>query len=111
MIFMELFEVRDIRDSYFSEAMKIYLDSFPANERQSIDLIQKRFNENRYQLFVGTIVDEAVVFSLIYRFNNPDFYLLDYYAVKENYRNKKLGTDFLKALFKEMKLNEEEVFL
>ena len=76
-IFMNLFEVGDIRDSCFSEAMKIYLDSFPANERQSIDLIKKRFNENRYQLFVGTIGDEVAVFSLIYRFKHPDFYLRD----------------------------------
>ena len=110
-IFMNLFEVGDIRDSCFSEAMKIYLDSFPANERQSIDLIKKRFNENRYQLFVGTIGDEVAVFSLIYRFKHPDFYLLDYYAVKANYRDQKLGTDFLKALFNEMKLNENKVFL
>ncbi len=108
---MELFEVGDIRDAYFSEAMKIYLDSFPGNERQSIDLIQKRFNENRYQMFVGTIGDEAVVFSLIYRFKDPDFYLLDYYAVKINYRNKKLGTEFLKTLFKEMELDENNTFL
>ena len=108
---MELFKVGNIKESYFLEAMKIYLDSFPTNERQSIDLIQKRFNENRYQLFVGTIGDEVTVFSLIYRFKHPDFYLLDYYAVKKNYRNKKLGTDFLKTLFKEMKLDEKNIFL
>ena len=108
---MELFEVRDIKDLYFSEAMKIYLDSFPANERQSIALIQKRFKENRYQLFVGTIGDEITVFSLIYRFKHPNYYLLDYYAVKVNYRDQKLGTDFLKALFKEMNLDEKEIFL
>ncbi len=108
---MKILNVKDIEDFYFSEAMKIYLDSFSAKERQSIELIQKQIKENRNKLFIGIIRNDLVVFSLIYKFKNPKFYLLDYYGVNQNYRNQKIGTFFLKALFKEMKLDENEIFL
>ncbi len=108
---MQLREIRDSHDHDFEESMKIYFDSFPENERQSENIIKSRIKAGRNQLFGGYEQNELTIFALIYFFNNQKFSLLDYYAVKKEFRGKGLGKLFLKELFELLKLKEKKSFL
>ena len=99
MIYMvEFSEIRDITHNDFKEAIKIYEESFPSNERQSIDTIKKRIKENLYQMFIGRSKDKVVFMALLYPLKNTDFILLDYIVTDENFRDKGIGTDFIKNI-------------
>lgn len=108
---MEIREIYDANTADFSEAIKIYVDNFEPNVRHPVELIYKRFFEDRYRLFVGKQEKDIIVFALVYRSNDPDFLLLDYYAVRTDYRDKGIGTEFLKELFKVLRLNEKGIVL
>ena len=108
---MEIREIYNANTAEFSEAIKIYVDNFEANVRHPVELIIKRIHEERYRLFVGKQEKDIIVFALVYRLNHPDFLLLDYYAVREGYRDKGIGTEFLKKLFEILRLNKKEIYL
>ena len=91
-------EIKDINHKDFEEAIKMYEESFPSNERQSIDTIKKRIKENLYQMFIGRLKNEVVFMALLYQLKNTDFVLLDYMATEENFRNKGIGTRFIKNI-------------
>ena len=95
---VEYQEVNDYSSELFSEAMKIYVDSFPANERQSIQTIKERMDANKSRLYVGTNNNQVVCMALVWYFSESEFVLLDYMAVKENYRQHQIGSDFFKHL-------------
>jgi len=97
-------EVRKISHKDFKEAIKIYEDSFPANERQPVDIIKKRIKKNLYQMFIGCLDGEVVFMALLYELKNTDFVLLDYMATKENFRGKGIGQKFVENMKKELKL-------
>ncbi len=99
MIYMSKFsEIRDIAHNDFKEAIKIYEESFPSNERQSKDTIKKRIKGNLYRMFIGRSKDKVVFMALLYPLKNTDFVLLDYMVTDEDFRNKGMGTDFIKNI-------------
>jgi len=91
-------EIGETPHKDFKEAIKIYEESFPSNERQSIDTIKKRIEKNLYQMFIGRLKDKVVFMALLYQLKNTDFILLDYMVTDENFRNKGIGTDFIKNI-------------
>jgi len=91
-------EIKDINHKDFEEAIRIYEDSFPLNERQSIDTIKKRIEGNLYQMFIGRSKDKVVFMALLYPLKNTDFILLDYMVTDKNFRNKGMGTEFIKNI-------------
>ena len=76
----------------FNQAIDIYLDSFQANERQTIDEVKNRIQRNIYMMIVMKNKEAVIGFSLIHPFKNQKFGLLDYLAVKKEYRNRKIGS-------------------
>jgi len=82
----------------FKEAIKIYDESFPSNERQSIDTIKQRIEKNLYQMFIGRSKNKVVFMALLYPLKNTDFILLDYMATDENFRDEDIGTNFIKNI-------------
>ncbi len=108
---MQLKEIRDTNNYDFKEIMMLYLDSFPENERQSEVLIKARIRSGRNQMFGGYEQSKLFTFALIYYFNNPKFCLLDYYAVRKEFRGKGLGKFFLKSLFEALKLKEKKSYI
>jgi GNAT superfamily N-acetyltransferase len=95
-------EIKDINHKDFEEAIRIYEESFPSNERQFKDTIKKRIKGNLYQMFIGRLKDKVVFMALLYPLKNTDFVLLDYMVTEENFRNKGIGTNFIKNILEEI---------
>ncbi|MGD0710829.1 MAG: GNAT family N-acetyltransferase [Bacteroidales bacterium] len=97
---MEIFyiEITSSNDIHFADAIKIYFDSFPSNERQPLPVMKKRIEEGRSKLYVGFHRDEIVCIAFMYHFNRSDFVFLDYMAVIERFRNHKIGSSFFSFL-------------
>jgi GNAT superfamily N-acetyltransferase len=80
------------------DALKIYTDSFPPNERHSADVIRDRLARGRYILIVGRVQKEVVFFALLWALEGSEFVLLDYMATKSGYRRRGIGSAFLKRI-------------
>ena len=91
-------EILSVKNNYFKQAMLIYDEAFPSNEKHPIDLIQNRIINGHSKLYVGIIDGEVVCMSLIWNFNDLEFVLLDYMAVSSNYRNNNLGSQLFQFL-------------
>ena len=99
IIYHEISNTSDIR---YTEALQIYLDSFPANERQPLAVIKHRITIGFSKLYVGIHRNEIVCIALMYHFNNSDFVFLDYMAVVEKFRNHKIGGSFFSYLLEKV---------
>ena len=97
---LEFQDIVDVEDAYFNQAIQIYDEAFPSNEKQSIDIIINRINERKSRLVVGIIESEVVCMSLIWDFNSLHFVLLDYMADSKNNRNKNIGSQLFHHLSK-----------
>ena len=97
---IEFQEIVNVDEDYFHQAIQIYDEAFPSNEKQSLDIIKNRILERKSKLVVGIIESEVVCMSLIWEFDSLDFVLLDYMAVSKNHRNNNLGTQLFQYLSK-----------
>ena len=79
-------ELSNLKDNEFIEAINIYLDSFPANERQPVSLIKDRIENGQSKLHLGYKNKKIVCIALLWHFRDSDFVLLDYLAVDKKYR-------------------------
>jgi ribosomal protein S18 acetylase RimI-like enzyme len=91
-------QISNTNDIHFEKAIKIYNESFPANERQPLFIIKKRIKEAKSKLFVGLLNNEVIGMALLWDFSDLEFVLLDYMAVDIEYRNNKFGTRLFKFL-------------
>ncbi len=82
----------------FKDAIIIYEESFPSNERQTKETIEQRIKENIYQMFIGYLKNSVVFMALLLNLKDSDFVLLDYMVTKEEFRNRGIGTKFLKKI-------------
>lgn len=80
------------------DAIGIYLNSFPANERHSVELIRQRVEAGSSQLHIGRMGDDVVCMALLWPFKAISFVLLDYLAVKNGYRGANIGSQFMDYL-------------
>jgi hypothetical protein len=99
----ECFQVVDTKHGFYQDAMQIYFDSFPPNERQPLSKIAVRVAAGKSLLFVGTLNSEVIAMALLWDFNNSPFTLLDYMAVAEKSRNQSYGTNFFNILTDQIK--------
>lgn len=95
-------EIADTNDIHYVEAVKIYFDSFPSNERQPLTVLKKRIQEGRSKLYVGLHSEEIVCIAFMYHFNTTDFVFLDYMAVIEKFQNHKIGSNFFAFLLEKV---------
>lgn len=91
-------QVQIAHSKLFSDAMEIYLESFPANERQCIDVIKKRIDAGDSKLYIGKFENEVVCIGMLWNLKHSRFVLLDYLAVKAKYRNLKIGSNLVNYL-------------
>jgi GNAT superfamily N-acetyltransferase len=80
------------------DALEIYADSFPANERHPADVIRERVANERYRLIVGREQNEIVFFALLWPLRGSEFVLLDYMATKSSHRGGGIGAAFLDSV-------------
>ena len=96
-------EIKDINHKDFRDAIILYEESFPSNERQSKEIIKERIEKNIYQMFIGYLKNKVVFMALLYNLKNTDFMLLDYMVTKEKFRGKGIGSQFIKDILKKTK--------
>lgn len=92
-------EVKDTNTKEFNEAMNIYSESIPATERQSTDTIKERVGNGKEKLFIQTVEGTVALMALLYPLEGTEFVLLDYMAVKEEYRKSGIGSEFLQNIY------------
>ncbi len=108
---VKFYENNDTNHKDFEDAIKIYIESFPPNERHSIATIKTRIESGYYRLFIGRLENEVVFMALFWPLKNTEFILFDYMAVKKNYRNKGIGTKFLENIFDILKVKDRYLIL
>jgi GNAT superfamily N-acetyltransferase len=96
---MEITKIETNQKETLEEVFKIYEASFPANERQTLETLKIRLKENKEVLFAAKISHEVVGIGFLFDLLGSDFLLLDYLAVGEGHRGKRIG----EALFAHLK--------
>lgn len=91
-------QVAPTHNQPIEDAIAIYLNSFPANERHSVELIRQRVEAGSSQLHIGRMGDDVVCMALLWPFKAIPFILLDYLAVKNGYRGANIGSGFMEYL-------------
>jgi GNAT superfamily N-acetyltransferase len=88
-------QIRDTRSEVYREVMDVYINSFPSNERQSLDTIEQRVIKGKTTLFV--LFEEKIVvgFAMLLNLAKSQFVLLDYFAIKSEFRSKGWGSRLL----------------
>jgi len=108
---VEFVEIKDVNHSDFKEAMRIYTESFPPNERHPVDTIKQRLKDDRYRLYIGKLGHKVVFMSLLYPLKNTNFILFDYMATDRHYQNRGVGAEFVKTLIKSLGKNKPNKYL
>ena len=90
--------IENIHSANFRAATDIYIQSFPANERQPLSVIEQRVKDGLSLMFTAELDNKTLAFGLLWPFQNSQFILLDYLAVAPGYRQSNLGS----ALFRYM---------
>lgn len=90
--------INNLNSPHFNDAMRIYLDSFPSNERHPIDTIKQRIQSGKQELYIGIDNENVVCIALLWYFDELNFILLDYFAVTEECRGKRIGSEFFRYL-------------
>jgi len=96
---VKFYEISDTNHEDFKEAIEIYNESFPSNERHKTSTIKERVAKGLYRVVVGRLKNEVVFMALFWPLRNTEFILFDYLAVKKNYRNRGIGTKFMENIF------------
>lgn len=89
--------------AFVNQALDIYINSFPSNERHPIEIIKERINKQKSVLYVGIEDHKVNCFALIWNLQESNFTLLDYFAVEEKQRNKGIGAQFYNFLINEIR--------
>lgn len=95
---MEFREINQTDSSEFQQAMEIYREAFPANERHSLSTVVERVNRGLNRLYVAGLNGEVTFLALLWPLKDTQFILLDYIATKANHRGKGIASAFLTTL-------------
>lgn len=104
---LKFHEIQDTDKEIFKDAIQIYVDSFPDNQRLSVDLMIRRVQEGIHQIFVGLLKDKAVFMATLHPLKNTDFILLEYLATDENFRGQGIGKLFFQYISQVLKDNHK----
>ena len=106
------YEIKKFTIKYHQDLKKIYLDSFNKENRYSLIKLLLNLYFKRANIYVLLIKND--ISSFLYSIENKNERFILYLAVKENYRNKGIGTYLLKWYLnanndKEIYLNIDEI--
>ncbi|MCT7987052.1 GNAT family N-acetyltransferase [Laspinema olomoucense] len=88
---LEIVQLTDINHPDFQGALQIYLDSFPASERQPLEILEARLSNQLYQWFIAKTENQVVGIALLYPLKPSDFIVLDYLGIDKDYRSRGIG--------------------
>ena len=88
---------------YYEQAIAIYEQSLPANERQPRSVIEDRLNQCLCTLYAVMEEDSVIGMMVIWIFEETPFTFLDYLAVHHDYRGKGIGEFCMNLIREEFK--------
>jgi len=103
--------ISDSSSTEYRDAMGIYLEAFPDNERQSLAKIKHRVEHGNYSLIMVKKNRSVAGFSLLCPFPDLNFGLLDYMAVQKDQRNRGIGSKLFAKTFEFLKQGIPSSFL
>lgn len=106
----EILEIVDVDSILFIDAIQIYVDSFPLEERQSIITIKDRIINKQIKFFVYQQSNLVLGICILWDFSILKTYFVDYFAIRKDARSSGHGLFFLNELFKNIN-NEYSVVL
>lgn len=95
---------------FFKQAMDIYHVSFPANEKQPVSLLAERISRGDCSLQVAIVDQKVVGMALVWVFKDTRYGLLDYLAVKPEYRGSGIGAFCMKAIQNNM-ISQQKILI
>ncbi|MGB8194016.1 MAG: hypothetical protein WCF67_18930 [Chitinophagaceae bacterium] len=95
---VEFIKIDNTESKEFADALSIYINSFPANERHPESLIEERVHLGLNILYIGQIESQTVFMALLWPFEDTVFTLLDYMATNASSRGQQLGSRFLQYM-------------
>ena len=108
---IEFSVVLDIASAEFKDAMEIYLEAFPDNERQPLDKIKYRVEQGYSSLIIAKRDKAVAGFSLLCPFRDLHFGLLDYMAVEKGQRSLGTGSKLFAKTYEFLKKDASSSFL
>jgi len=103
--------VSDTSSTEFRDAMGIYSDAFPDNERQPLAKIKYRVEHGNYSLIIAQKNKSVAGFSLLCPFKDLNFSLLDYMAVQKDQSSLGIGSKLFAKTMEFLKLDIPSSFL
>lgn len=80
----------------FNTIWEIYENSFPEDERRSLDKQKKLLSNPRYSF--NPIYDKNKIVAFTAIWNLPNFIFIEHFAIKKEFRGKGYGTKILKNI-------------
>lgn len=90
------YQVTETESSDFKAAIAIYEEAFPEKERASTSFLAEKIRTKSYQLFVKLENNQIVFVAILCEPILEKFVLLGYLATHAHFRNRGLGTSFMK---------------
>ncbi|MGC9503381.1 GNAT family N-acetyltransferase [Baaleninema sp.] len=100
---IRFFQTDDVGGDDCARALDIYEAAFPARERVSRAKVIDRITRGVYELWIGKDGETVVFMTILYSLQDSDLVLLGYIATDAAYRNRGIGSAFLKDLLKHLK--------
>lgn len=94
---MQIERVAHSSDPRFGEALAIYHEAFPLNERRPDSLMAKGLDNGKFEMQVGLIGGQVVLMAYFFPVPEMAYVFLDYLAVSHTQRGKGLGGIFLQG--------------
>jgi len=98
---MNFKKIKSITSKEFRTAWKIYLNSFPRNERRSLKQQKLLFRKKEYAMYAVVERKEIIAFLSIWII---EFSFIEHFAIKKQFRNKGLGSKILKNFIKKKRI-------
>ncbi len=108
---VNFYKIADTSSIEFEEAIRIYVESFPENERRPIVSIKEMIKSGRSHLMIGKRGNEIVLMSLLYPLKGTPFVLVDYLATAKEYRSTGMGRAFLRHILDKTEEVQPNFFL
>ena len=105
---LQIKEIDSTEEPEVAGLLEMYEEAFPLGERAPTPYTINHFVSGTSRWFVGIMDQEVVSFAIIYRMRTAQMLLLDYYAVKNGFRGKGIGTYFLSHLFQLLNISPQK---